>query len=209
MVTTQARTRLARAAVIDAGRALFLDRGYAATTMDAISAESDVPPATVYRLFSSKRGILKALIDVSIVGDDHPIALLQRPNIQALLADPDPRTMVRSLVRVAIEVNARTAAIYRILVSASDSDSEAATLMEELTRQRQRGQGMVARALARRRALRQSVREADARDIIHALVSPEMYRLFVVDREWPPKKYEDWLTDTLIAQLLPEPASQR
>jgi AcrR family transcriptional regulator len=30
----------------------------------------DVPPAAVYRLFSSKRGMLKALLDVSITGDD-------------------------------------------------------------------------------------------------------------------------------------------
>ena len=58
----QARTRLARAAVVDAARTLFLERGYGATTIDAISALSDVPPATVYRLFSSKRGILKALL---------------------------------------------------------------------------------------------------------------------------------------------------
>ena len=56
----QARTRLARAAVVDAARTLFLERGYGTTTIDAISALSDVPPATVYRLFSSKRGILKA-----------------------------------------------------------------------------------------------------------------------------------------------------
>jgi AcrR family transcriptional regulator len=49
----QARTRLARRAVVDAARALFLERGYAATTIEAISDRSDVPPATVYRLFSS------------------------------------------------------------------------------------------------------------------------------------------------------------
>ena len=60
---SQARTRLARAAVIQAARALFLERGYAATTIEAISDQSDVPPATVYRLFSSKLGILKALLD--------------------------------------------------------------------------------------------------------------------------------------------------
>lgn len=203
-MTTQARTRLARRAVIDSGRALFLERGYAATTMEAIGADSGVPPATIYRLFGSKRGILKALLDVSIVGDDELLPMAQRANIQSLLADPDPRSMVASLVSVVIQVNARTAAIYRILVSAAASDAEAATLLEELTGQRRRGQGMVARALARRRALRRPLRESDARDIIHALASPEMYRLLVVDGGWPPTKYEKWLTRTLIDQLLAE-----
>ncbi len=47
----QARTRLARRAVVDAARTLFLERGYAATTVEAISERSDVPAATVYRLF--------------------------------------------------------------------------------------------------------------------------------------------------------------
>lgn len=129
----QARTRFARRAVIDAALTLFLERGYAAATIDAISARSDVPPATVYRLFSSKRGILKALLDVSIVGDDTPVAMADRPRVQSLLADPDPRNMVASLVRVAIEVNTRTAAIYRILTSAAASDADAATLLDELT----------------------------------------------------------------------------
>ncbi len=71
----QARTRLARAAVIAAARDLFLDRGYPATTVEAISGASDVPPATVYRLFSSKLGISKALLDVSIAGDDQAVPL--------------------------------------------------------------------------------------------------------------------------------------
>ena len=69
---SQARTRFARRAVVDAARALFLERGYAATTIEAISEHSDVPSATVYRLFSSKLGILKALLDTSIAGVGAP-----------------------------------------------------------------------------------------------------------------------------------------
>jgi len=204
-VSTQARTRLARRAVIDAARNLFLQRGYGATTIDAISAGSDVPPATVYRLFSSKRGILKALLDVSIVGDDDQVPMAERPHVQSLLADPDPKNTVANFVNVAAEVNTRTAAIYRILTSAAASDGDAATLLDELTRQRQQGQGLVARALARRRALRPALGERDAGDIIHALVSPEVYRLLVVDRGWPPERYKTWLTETLVSQLLAAP----
>ena len=204
-MSTQARTRLARRAVIGAARNLFLKHGYGATTIDAISAGSDVPPATVYRLFSSKRGILKALLDVSIVGDDDQVPMAERPHVQSLLADPDPKNTVANFVNAAAEVNARTAAIYRILTSAAASDGDAATLLDELTRQRQQGQGLVARALARRRALRPALEERDAGDIIHALVSPEVYRLLVVDRGWPPERYKTWLTETLVSQLLAAP----
>jgi AcrR family transcriptional regulator len=204
-VVAQARTRLARRAVVDAARSLFLERGYGATTIDAISALSDVPPATVYRLFSSKPGILKALLDVSIAGDDEAVAMTDRPPVRSLLADPDPNNMVASFVHIAAEVNAGTAPIYRILTSAAASDADAATLLDELTRQRQQGQGRVARALARRRALQPPLRERDAGDIIHALVSPEVYGLLVVDRGWQPERYETWLTETLVDQLLAPP----
>jgi hypothetical protein len=102
-------------------------------------------------------------------------------------------------------VNARTAEVYRILTSAAASDPDASTLLDELTRQRQQGQGRVARALARGRALRTGLRERDAGDIIHALVSPEVYGLLVVDRGWQAERYETWLTQTLVDQLLAAP----
>jgi AcrR family transcriptional regulator len=198
----QARTRLARAAVIDAARTLFLERGYGGTTIEAISALADVPPATVYRLFSSKRGILEALLDVSIVGDHEAVPLADRPHVRSLFADPDPENQLAGLVGITAQVNSRTAPIYRILVSAADSDPDAAALLDEQTRQRQQGQGQIARSLARAGTLRPKLRERDAADIIHALMSPELYRLLVLDRGWQLERYERWLTEAVIDQLL-------
>ena len=104
-------------------------------------------------------------------------------------------------------MNSRTAAVYRILVSAANSDPDAAALLDEQTRQRQRGQGRIARSLARAGALRPELRERDAADIIHALMSPEVYGLLVLDRGWQPERYERWLTETLIDQLLADDLS--
>lgn len=198
----QARTRLARGAVVDAARALFLDRGYGATTIEAISELSDVPSATVYRLFSSKRGILKALLDVSIVGDDEAVPMADRAPVRSLLADAEPPDQLAGFVGIAAEINARTAPIYRILVSAASSDPDAAAVLDELSRQRQDGQGNISRALARAGALRPELRQRDAADIIHALLSPELYHLLVVDRGWSRERYERWLTALLVDQLL-------
>lgn len=199
----QARTRLARAAVVEAARTLFLERGYGATTIDAISDLADVPPATLYRLFSSKRGILKGLLDVSIVGDDEEIPLADRPIVESTTAGSDPRMQVSGFVTIAAQVNSRVAPIYQILVSAASSDSDAAMVLDELTDQRQQGQRLIARSLARARALRSELSERDAADLIHALMSPEVFRLLVVDRHWKTQRYERWLTRTLIGQLLP------
>jgi AcrR family transcriptional regulator len=199
----QARTRLARAAVVEAAQALFLDRGYAGTTIEAISDLSDVPPATVYRLFSSKLGILKALLDVSVAGDDEAVAVMDRPGVGALLADPDPRNQLSGFAGITRGIMSRAEPVHRILVSAAGSDPDAESLLAAQTRQRQRGQAHIARSLASAGALRPKLRERDATDIIHALMSPEVYRLLVGDRGWPPERYEQWLRDILIDQLLP------
>jgi len=202
----QARTRLARAAVIEAARALFLERGYAGTTIEAISDLSDVPPATVYRLFASKLGILKQLLDVSIAGDDDAVPLEDRPRVRALVAESDPRKQLAGFAGICRGIMSRTEPIYRILVSAAGSDPDAAALLARQTRQRQQGQGGIAGLLARAGALKPGLRERDAADIIHALMSPEVYRLLVGDRGWHPDQYELWLQDILIGQLLPQEA---
>ena len=88
-------------------------------------------------------------------------------------------------------------------MSAAATDPEAAALLDGLTQQRQQGQKVIARSLARAGALRPGLRERDAADIIHALLSPEMYRLTVVDRGWPPDRYRRWLSALLVDQLLP------
>jgi AcrR family transcriptional regulator len=197
----QARTRLARRAVVDTARGLFLERGYAATTIEAISTLADVPPATVYRLFASKLGILKALLDTSIAGDDQPLTVQERPNVASLFAEPDPVELLAGFAGVTTAINQRTNDVYRVLVSAAGSDPAAAELLDEMQRQRNDGQRGIAHALHRSGSLREDVQEHDAVDLIHALMSPEIYRLLVVDRGWPPEKYQQWLAATLVQQL--------
>jgi AcrR family transcriptional regulator len=204
----QARTRLARTAVVQAARTLFLERGYPGTTIEAISELSDVPPATVYRLFSSKLGMLKALLDVSVAGDDDVVPVEERPFVRALLADPDPRNQLSGFADITSGIQSRTEPIYRILVSAAGSDPDAAALLAERTRHRQQNQSRIARSLARAGALRPELHEREAADIIHALMSPEVYRLLVVDRGWARERYEQWLRGILIDQLLSPPTSR-
>jgi AcrR family transcriptional regulator len=198
----QARTRRTRAAVVEAARTLFLERGYAATTIEAVSELSDTPQATVYRLFSSKLGILKAVLDVSVVGDDEAVAMVDRPQVRVLLSDPDPKNQLAGFAGLLREVMARAAPVQRILADAARSDEEAAALLAELARQRHEGQRRIARSLARSDALRPGLRERDAADIVHALASPEVYGLLVFDRGWSGERYEKWLRAILVDQLL-------
>lgn len=188
--------------MIEAARTLFVERGYAATTVEAISDLSDTPQATVYRLFSSKFGILKAVLDVSIVGDDQSVPMVQRPQVRALLSDQDPVNQLTGFAALLRQLLGRTSPVYALLTDAARSDADAATLLADISRQRHEGQRQIARSLARGGALKPGLRERDAGDIIHALASPELYRLLVVERDWSAERYEAWVRTILIDQLL-------
>jgi AcrR family transcriptional regulator len=199
----QARTRRTRAAVVEAAQSLFVERGYAATTIEAISDRSDTPQATVYRLFSAKLGILKALLDVSIGGDDRAMPMANRPQVRALESDADPANQLTGFAALLREIMARVGPVHRVLADAARSDQDAAALLAEIARQRHEGQQGIARSLARSGALRPGLSERDASDVIHALASPEVYALLVTDRGWNGERYETWLRSILTDQLLP------
>ncbi|MDP9092654.1 MAG: TetR/AcrR family transcriptional regulator, partial [Actinomycetota bacterium] len=121
----------------------------------------------------------------------------------ALDLAPDPASTLAGCAALLRELMARTAPVHRILEDAARSDQAAAALLAEVARQRDQGQRRIARALARAGALRSGLREREAADIIHALASPEVYRLLMFDRGWTGERYEQWLTSTFTDQLLP------
>jgi hypothetical protein len=103
--------------------------------------------------------------------DNVPFA--ERSHAQALSSEADVSRQLAGFAANAAHVNSRIAPIYRILVSAAASDTDAATVLDDLTQHRRHGQGLIARSLTRSGALRPELR--DAADLVHALMSPEMY----------------------------------
>ncbi|MDP8932497.1 MAG: TetR/AcrR family transcriptional regulator [Actinomycetota bacterium] len=198
----QAQTRATRVEVITAARQLFVERGYPATTIEAIADAAATPLATVYRLFGSKRGILSAVLDVAFGGDDQPIAFADRPGVQAALAEPDPGRLLDAFAHICRELLDRSAPIQHVLASAAAVDPEAADLLEITRRQRLLGQSRVIRALADRDALPDSLGEREAADIVYTLMSPEVHRILTMERGWSPDRYQQWLATALHALLL-------
>jgi AcrR family transcriptional regulator len=199
----QAQARATRAEVAAAARRLFLDRGYPATTIEAIGEAAGVPLATIYRLFGSKRAILSSVLEVSFVGDDEPLALHERPEARAAAAETDPRLLLAGYAHLARGVLERSGPIQHMLRTAAAADPECADLLEETRRQRLLGQSRVARALAGQGALADGLTEARALDVIYTLMSPEVHHIFTAERGWSAGEYEQWLARTLAGALLP------
>jgi AcrR family transcriptional regulator len=198
----RARTNETRARIIESARTLFVDQGYALTSVEAAADAAGVAPATVYRLFGSKRELLKAIIDFSAGGDDLPIPFHERPEVVALLHEPDPVRYVQRFVRIVGETSARLDPLYAVVEAAAAVDADSAGLLALMREQRLVGHGRVARGLADRKALPKGMSLRQAHDTIYAVSSPELRRVLLVQRGWTQETYERWLADVLIAAIL-------
>ena len=203
----QEQARETRLRILDAARRLFLERGYVATTIEAIAQEAGVAAQTIYVAFGNKRTILARLMDVSIGGDDQPIAVLERPEPQRMRHEPDQRRQVRMLAHGIRGILERAGPIFDVMRSAAAADPQIAELYRRLQEERLRNMMRVAGWVAEKGPLRTGLTVADAADIVWTLTSADVHRLVTVDRGWPGEQYERWLGDTLIALLLP-PASE-
>jgi len=196
------RTKASKREVIAAAQELFLARGFADTTVDAISVASRVPIATVYRLFKTKTAILKQVIDTAVVGDDAPVPLGDRPVVKDAQAADDPKAMTAAWAHVARQVFDNTAALRLVLRVAAALDTEAAALQDSIEEQRRVGQARVARALAHKGVLAPGLKETEARDIVYALMSIDTYRILRLEQGWSGARYERWLANALYRLLI-------
>jgi AcrR family transcriptional regulator len=189
--------------VLAAAERLFLDRGYARTSIPDIGREADASAQSVYASFGSKRALLMRLVDISVAGDEAPVPLLDRGWYRRLLAEPDPARMLRRHAASVREILERVAPLLVVMRQAAGSDTDVAADYYANTRQqRYESQRVVADALAERHALRRHLDADTASDILWTLSSPETYEALVLERRWSPATYETWLADTLIATLL-------
>src|SRR5579863_5481192 len=92
----QAQSRATGLRIVHAAKSLFIEQGYPATTLEAVADGADTSLPTLYRLFSSKRALLKAVLDTSFGGDDEPVAFGDRPEVKAARSEQDPVALVRA-----------------------------------------------------------------------------------------------------------------
>ena len=199
------KARATRLAIIEAAGRLFARDGYVVTSMDAIAAEAGVSRATVFSAVGGKPVLLKEAYDVAFVGDDAPVPLAARPHAIAILAEPDPATLLASYAAMISEIFARISGIYEAIRAAAPSDPEIARMWERISEERYGGAGKAARAMKERGALREDLDVRAATDVMWVLNDPGLYRILVVQRRWSRRRYEAWLAEAMQLQLLRPP----
>ena len=196
----QEQARASRRHVLATAARMFMERGYSDTTVPAVARAAGVSPQNVYRAFGNKPGLLKAVFDVAMAGDDEPLAMMQREALTRVREEPDPREKLRLYGRFVTDTAPRHTPIQLLARAAAATDPEAAAIWDQLCVERLHGMTLFARGLAEH--LRDDVTVDDARDLLWTHNSPELYDLLVNARGWLPEKFGRWLSASLIAALL-------
>ena len=199
--------RQSRARILAAARARFLSDGYAATTIARIAADANVAPQTVTKHFSNKPGLVKALFDVALVGDDDEAPLAERSFIIAILEQPDPYMKLRMYAETLAAMLPRTAPI-QLLMRAS-GDPELAAVWTQIREGRLAGMTSLAHNLVDGHNLRDDITVEGARDILWTYSSPDLYELLVINRNWSTERYAKFLAESATTALLPRPNNPR
>src|ERR1700760_1613699 len=202
----QARARPTGTESCDAARGLFEERGYGQTTIADIARSASVSPETIFKAFGAKSALLGAVVTAAVRGDAETTPLRERPVIDEIRRERDPRRQLAMYGSLLADVNPRLAPLVRVLREAAPGDPDIAGVLESLTANRLDGMSEFAGLLHDRGVLRAGVSTAEARDVLWTLNSPELCQLLVVDRGWGAPRYGSWVAQQLVAALLADGA---
>lgn len=189
-----------RQAVLAAARRRFLGQGFAATTIAEIARDAGVSVETVYKAFSTKAGVLKALFDVSVAGDDEPIPMVDRDVIQNVAKAPGAAEKLELYAKHLAASMPRSAPVQLLARDGAAVSPDAAEVWKQIRDETLTGMTMFASDLARTGQLRVSVRQA--RDILWTYHAPELYELLVLERGWSVTRYGKFVAQAWADALL-------
>jgi AcrR family transcriptional regulator len=182
--------------ILDTAKQLFQTEGFEGVTIDKMAQAAGVSSPTIYGLFQSKRGVLRALMNEALPADQFQ-ALVEEVWKQK---SPEKRLAVSAkIVRQMYDAERAQMSIFQ---GASVLAPEFKELEKEREERRYKRQEETINAMVKEQSLIQGLNPSKARDILWALTGRDMYRMFVVEREWSSDEYEKWLAQLLVTILI-------
>lgn len=185
-----------RARILATAKDLFNRHGIDGVTITEIADRSGVAGSTVYAIFKSKEGILRGLMEQSLFGRKFQSAQ------QILEGIDDPVEMIALTSHVARAIYDSESSDLGLLRSASEFSPALRKIEQEFEHTRYEMQEeRLHRLFAAGRAIKGITLE-EGRRILWMYTSREVYRMLVIDGGWPPDRYQEWLSQTLVAALV-------
>jgi AcrR family transcriptional regulator len=183
-----------RRTVLSAATRLFIERGWAGTTLAAVAAEAGTAVETVYSAFGSKSGLLVAAIDAAIVGDDGGTSLVERPEFRSLGTGARSKRLAAA-ARIITRALCNAVPLMGALQEASASDPASKARLDAYEADRHTV------ILAGLELILGKLPSETVTDSMWALASPEVFAKLTRERSWTVDRYEQWLVETAGALL--------
>ncbi|GAA4926779.1 TetR family transcriptional regulator [Actinomycetospora succinea] len=181
----------------------FVAQGYATTTVASVAKAAGVSAQTVYNGFGTKSALLKEGYDVLMAGDGDAVPLVDRPEVRALYADPDPVAFLHGYARLGRSLLDRLGPLaMQIAAGALAGDPDLVELRATTDRERLVGTGMVVGRLVELGALSPALDADAARDRLWTLNSVEVWHLLTATRGWTGEQYEEWIGDAMCSSVV-------
>jgi AcrR family transcriptional regulator len=185
--------------VLNAAKALFATRGIDRVTIAQIAAKAKVAVPTVYALYKSKEGLLRALMESALFGPRFQAEFTKLDRI----TDPiESIALTAHVSRAIYESESTELGLLRGASTFSPGLKKMEKEFEELRLKMQK---------PRLELLFQQSRQSDglgfeeARRILWMYTSRDVYRMLVHEAGWTPDRYQEWLSSTLLKALAREP----
>jgi AcrR family transcriptional regulator len=200
----QAQAQETRRHILEAARKLFMERGYAGATAEAIAAEAGVSAQTIYAIFKNKKRLLVGLMNVSpTTGLEDHTPMVERAKVQAVSQEHDQHRQLQMFAEVVSNNLDQVAVVSEIMAEAAKVEPDFDRILQKLNKQRLEHMTFAVQQIAANGPFQEKIDETYARDTVWTLTSPEVFLLLTRDRGWSKERYAGWLADILIKVLLP------
>ena len=196
------QARATRQAILDAAQELFLSRGYALASIDAIAARARVARQTVYDNFGDKAALLCAVGERIAALADEPVPFAESTAWNRLREDRDPRARIRLAAHLDREMwEGGMVEFESMLFDGAATDPRLETLARTAMEAKRRSSRVVAEIVFADGALRPGLTLDEVVDIMVAVDSAAVIRTFQ-QLGWSFDKYERWLVEFMERQFL-------
>lgn len=166
-----------------------------------MALEAGVAERTVYAIFPGKFELYDHALDVATVGDEQPVAVIDRPEMTDPLSDPDPERALAAFVDYGIALLERAGDLIWAGVEAAGTDPAIRELAEAGRLQTRKVMRRFTTRLHQLGALRPRLSAARAADILMVLESPHTFRQLRRDAGWSAAAYRSWLQTAAHREL--------
>jgi AcrR family transcriptional regulator len=193
---------LTRIRILDSAKKLFQKEGFEAVTITNIAKAAEVSSSTIYSLFQSKRGILRALMDEALPTEQR----------LALVKEVSWDKPVHERLAIAAKISRQMYDAERSQTMMFQGACVLAPEFKELEQERENRRYLrleeTINMMVQEKSITKQLTATKARDILWTFTGRDLYRMFVIERGWTSDEYEIWLTDLLVT-MLTDPQTQQ